>query len=102
MERISVLIADDHPVVRQGLRTFLDLQEDMEILGEASDGAEAVTKVEQFLPDVVLMDLVMAGMDGIEATRRIRAISPSTRVIVLTSFADDDKVIPSVKAGAAP
>ncbi len=101
MECIGVLIADDHPVVRQGLRTFLDLQEDMEILGEASDGAEAVTKVEQFLPDVVLMDLVMPGMDGIEATRRIRAISPSTKVIVLTSFADDDKVIPSVKAGAA-
>jgi NarL family two-component system response regulator LiaR len=101
MERISVLIADDHPVVRQGLRTFLDLQEDMEILGEAGDGAEAVTKVEQLLPDVVLMDLVMPGMDGIEATRRIRAISPSTKVIVLTSFADDNKVIPSVKAGAA-
>jgi NarL family two-component system response regulator LiaR len=101
MERISVLIADDHPVVRLGLRTFLDLQEDMEILDEAGDGAEAVKKVEQLLPDVVLMDLVMPGMDGIEATRRIRAISPSTKVIVLTSFADDNKVIPAVKAGAA-
>ena len=101
MERISVLIADDHPVVRQGLRTFLELQDDMEIVGEAGDGEEAVAKVQQLLPDVVLMDLVMPRLGGIEAIRQVRAVSPSSKVIVLTSFDDDEMVFPSVKAGAA-
>ncbi len=101
MERISVLIADDHPVVRQGLRTFLELQDDMEIVGEAGDGEEAVAKVQQLLPDVVLMDLVMPRLGGIEAIRHVRAVSPSSKVIVLTSFDDDEMVFPSVKAGAA-
>jgi NarL family two-component system response regulator LiaR len=100
-EAISVLIADDHPVVRRGLRTFLELQDDMRVAGEAADGREAVAEVERLLPDVVLMDLVMPGVDGIEAIRRIRALSPSTKVIVLTSFSEDDKVFPSIKAGAA-
>lgn len=100
LERISVLIADDHPVVRQGLRTFLELQDEIEVAGEAADGEEAVAKTLQLLPDVVLMDLVMPGVDGIEAIRRIRATSPSTKIIVLTSFADNAKVFPSVKAGA--
>ncbi len=100
-DKIGVLIVDDHAVVRQGLRTFLELQDDLEILGEASDGEEAVGIVERFLPDVVLMDLVMPRMDGIEAIRRITQISPSTKVIVLTSFADDDKVFGSIKAGAS-
>jgi NarL family two-component system response regulator LiaR len=100
-ELISVLVADDHPVVRQGLRTFLDTQDDLEVVGEASDGAEAVELVQRLLPDVVLMDLVMPGLDGVAATRRIREVSPSTKVIVLTSFDDDEKVFPSVKAGAA-
>lgn len=101
MDRISVLIADDHPVVRQGLRTFLELQDDMEIVGEAGDGEEAVAKVQQLLPDVVLMDLVMPRLGGIEAIRQVRAVSPSSKVIVLTSFDDDEMVFPSVKAGAA-
>lgn len=101
MERVSILIADDHPVVRQGLRTFLELQEDLEVVGEAGGGEEAVAMARQLLPDVVLMDLVMPGLDGIEATRRIRAESPTTKVIVLTSFAEDEKVFPSIKAGAA-
>ncbi len=101
MERISVLIADDHPVVRQGLRTFLELQEDVEIAGEAADGIQAVEQVRHVLPDVVLIDLVMPELDGIEAIRQIRAVSPSTKVIVLTSFAEDDKIFPSIKAGAA-
>ncbi|MEX0785655.1 MAG: response regulator transcription factor [Dehalococcoidia bacterium] len=101
LERISILIADDHPIVREGLRTFLELQDDMEIVGEAADGEEAVARAQELLPDIVLMDLVMPRMNGIEATRRIRAGSPSTRVIALTSFADDDKVFPAVKAGAA-
>ena len=100
-DTISLLIVDDHEVVRQGLRTFLELQEDVEIVGEAANGREALGLVESLLPDVVLMDLVMPEMDGIEAIRRIRSISPSTKVIVLTSFADDDKVFGSVKAGAA-
>ena len=98
---IAVLIADDHPVVRHGLRTFLETQDGLEVVGEAADGAEAVELVERLLPDVVLMDVVMPGLDGVEATRRIRGLSPSTKVIVLTSFDDDEKVFPSIKAGAA-
>ena len=100
-ETISVLLVDDHAVVRQGLRTFLELQSDMEVVGEAADGEEAVASVEQLVPDVVLMDLMMPKMDGIEAIRRIRQVSPTTRVIALTSFVDDSKVFGSVKAGAA-
>ena len=101
IEWIAVLIADDHPVVRQGLQTFLGLQPDLDVVGAAEDGEDAVRLVEELLPDVVLMDVVMPKLDGIEAIRRIRALSPSTRVIVLTSYADDDKVFPAVKAGAA-
>ncbi len=88
-EAISVLIVDDHAVVRQGLRTFLELQADMEVVGEAPDGEAALEYVERLVPDVVLMDLVMPKMDGIEAIRRIRGLSPTTRVIALTSFVDD-------------
>jgi len=98
---IRVAIADDHAVVRQGLRTFLELQEDMEVVGEAVDGADAVDLVERTAPDVVLLDLVMPQVDGIEATRRIRERSPATRILVLTSFADDRTVLPAVRAGAA-
>ena len=98
---IRVLIADDHAVVRQGLRTFLDLQEDIEVIGEAGDGAEALAAIERDPPDVVLMDLVMPGTDGIEALRRLRADAPATRAIVLSSFIDDDKLFPAVRAGAA-
>ena len=101
MERIRVLIADDHPVVRQGLHTFLDLQEDLEVVGEARDGQEAVDLVRQLQPDIVLMDLVMPRLSGIDAIPQVREASPSTKVIVLTSFADDEKVFPAVKAGAA-
>lgn len=100
-DKIRVLIADDHAVVRQGLRTFLQLQDDIEVVGEASDGAEAVRLAGELVPDVVVMDLVMPSKDGIEATREIKALSPSTRVLVLTSFTDDDKVFAAVKAGAA-
>ena len=100
MDRISVLIVDDHPVVREGLRTFLELQEGLEIVGEAADGVEALEKVGQLVPDVVLLDLVMPRMDGITTIRQIRALSPSTRILVLTSFSENDKVFPAVKAGA--
>lgn len=100
MECITVLIVDDHAVVRQGLRTFLESEGDIEVVGEATDGAEAVEKVQELVPDVVLMDLVMPGTGGISATRQITEISPVTRVLVLTSFGEDDKVFPSIKAGA--
>jgi len=98
---IRVLVADDHAVVRQGLRTFLALQAEIEVVGEAADGEEAAAAAERLQPDVALMDLVMPRLGGIEAIRRIRELSPSTRVIVLTSFVDEDRMIPAVRAGAA-
>jgi NarL family two-component system response regulator LiaR len=98
---IRVLIADDHAVVRQGLRTFLELQEDIEVVGDAADGEAALAGVERFEPDVVLMDLVMPGVGGVEAIRRLRTLRPETRVLVLTSFLDDEKLFPAVRAGAA-
>ena len=100
METINVMLIDDHRVVRQGLRDFLELQGDIEVIGEASSGEEGVQLARELLPDVVLMDLVMPGIDGVETTRRVKAASPSSKVIVLTSFADDDKVFPAIKAGA--
>lgn len=100
METISVLLIDDHQVVRQGLRDFLELQDDIEVVGEANSGEEGVHLARDLLPDVVLMDLVMPGIDGVETTRRVKDVSPSTRIIVLTSFADDNKVFPAIKAGA--
>jgi NarL family two-component system response regulator LiaR len=100
MDKISVLIVDDHAVVRQGLKSLLSLQEDIEVVGEAANGLEAEEQTSHLLPDVVLMDLIMPQVDGIEATRRIRALSPSTQVIVLTSFGEDEKVFSAIKAGA--
>ena len=100
MDPISVLLIDDHRVVRQGLHDFLELQDDIEVVGEAPSGEEGMQLARELLPDVVLMDLVMPGMDGVETTRRVKQVSPSSRVIVLTSFADDDKVFPAIKAGA--
>ncbi|HEX6697510.1 MAG TPA: response regulator transcription factor [Solirubrobacteraceae bacterium] len=97
---IRVLIADDHAVVREGLRAFLALQDDVEVVGEAADGEEAVQAVVRLEPDVALVDLVMPRVDGIEAIGRIRAERPQTRVIVLTSFVDEDKMLPAVRAGA--
>jgi len=98
---ISVLIADDQPVVRQGLRTFLELQEDIEVVGEAADGEQALLAAAELSPDVVLMDLVMPRLDGVAAIERLRASGSTARVIVLTSFLDEDKVLPAVRAGAA-
>jgi two-component system, NarL family, response regulator LiaR len=97
---IRVLVADDHAVVREGLRAFLALQDDVEVVGEAADGEEAVAAVASLQPDVALVDLVMPGVDGLEAIKRIRASNAPTRVIVLTSFADEDKMLPAVRAGA--
>ena len=98
---IRVLIADDHAVVRQGLRTFLDLQDDIEVVAEAADGAEALAAAEQHAPDVALIDLVMPNVDGIEAIRGLRERVPAARAIVLSSFIDDEKLLPAVRAGAA-
>jgi two-component system, NarL family, response regulator LiaR len=100
-EKIRVLIVDDHQVVREGLRSFLDLLEDIELVGEAADGISAVEMVKRFSPDVVLMDLVMPRLDGIEATRQVKAANPNTKVIALTSFTEDDKVFPAIQAGAS-
>lgn len=100
-QTITVLIADDHPVVRQGLVSFLNLQPDIELVGEAENGQEAVEKTLDLLPDVVLMDLAMPVLDGIEAIRRIHAGCPSTKVVALTSFADEARLFAAVKAGAA-
>jgi DNA-binding NarL/FixJ family response regulator len=98
---ITVLVVDDHAVVRQGLRTFLDLQEDIEVVGEAGDGAAAVEEAERLAPDVVLMDLAMPGIDGVEAIRELRSRVPDARAIALTSFSDDERVFGAVRAGAA-
>jgi two-component system, NarL family, response regulator LiaR len=98
---IRVLIADDHAVVRQGLKTFLELQDDIEVVEDVADGEAAVAAVEREAPDVVLMDLVMPGVDGVEAIRRIKEGRPQARVLVLSSFLDDERLFPAVRAGAA-
>ncbi len=97
---IRVMIVDDHAVVRQGLKTFLDLQDDIVVAGEASDGADAVQRVDELAPDVILMDLMMPRLDGIEAVRRIKRARPKTQILVLTSFGDDQKVFAAIRAGA--
>jgi len=100
-EPIRVLLVDDHAVVREGLRAFLELQEGIAIAGEAADGNEAVEAAARLRPDVVLMDLVMPQLDGISAMRLLRERVPDARVIVLTSFLDDDKLLPALRSGAA-
>jgi len=100
MSPITVLIADDHPIVQQGMKYLLDVQEDIQVAGVANDGAEAIALVADIHPDVVLMDLNMPSVDGIEATRRIRALSPGTQVVILTSHHQDAMVFPAIKAGA--
>ena len=100
-ENIKVLIVDDHQVVRQGLRTFLELQDDILVVGEAMDGGTAVEMARQLDPDVILMDLVMPHMDGIEATRQVKALGTGIKIIALTSFTENEKVFPAIQAGAA-
>jgi DNA-binding NarL/FixJ family response regulator len=97
---VSVLIADDHEVVRHGLRTFLDLQPGIAVVGEARDGREAIERVGELDPDVVLMDIVMPELDGIGATHELRLRAPRTKVLALSSFSDDERVLPALRAGA--
>jgi DNA-binding NarL/FixJ family response regulator len=97
-----VLVVDDHPVVRQGLRSFLDSRDGIEVVGEGSTAEEAVAEAERLTPDVVVLDLLMPGGSGLDAIARIRAVNPpAPRVLVLTSFAGDDQVLPAVRAGAS-
>ena len=98
---IRVLIADDHHVVRRGLLFFLKTQKDIEVVGEAKNGLEAVELVASLKPDIVLMDLVMPEMDGIQATKKIKKQWPTIQVLMLTSFSDKDHVLPAIEAGAS-
>lgn len=98
--RTSILIADDHEVVRNGIRSYLETITDFQVVGEASSGEETVSMVSELIPDIVLLDLIMPGMDGIETTRRVRQISPRTQVVVLTSYHEDVHIFPALKAGA--
>ncbi len=97
---ITILVVDDHEIVRRGIISLLDTQADIAVTGEAGSGDEAAKAAEEEAPDVVLMDLVMPGMDGVEATRRIKRISPRTQIIVLTSYHDDEHIFPAIQAGA--
>ncbi|MEV6251209.1 response regulator transcription factor [Streptomyces sp. NPDC051742] len=100
-KRIRVLLVDDHQVVRRGLRTFLEVQDDIEVVGEASDGAEGVARAEELRPDVVLMDVKMPGTDGIEALKRLRELDNPARVLIVTSFTEQRTVVPALRAGAS-
>jgi len=99
-KKIGVLLVDDHTVVRQGLRMFIEMQKDMEVIGEGSNGIEAVELAFRLDPDVILLDLLMPQMDGVEATRKILQNNPHSRVLILTSFGEDDKIFPAIRAGA--
>ncbi|MCQ3937164.1 MAG: DNA-binding response regulator [Chloroflexi bacterium] len=98
--RTSILVVDDHEVVRNGIRSYLEKISDFHVVGEAASGEEALSLVGEMIPDIVLLDLMMPGMDGIETTRRIRQISPRTKVVVLTSYHEDAHIFPALKAGA--
>jgi NarL family two-component system response regulator LiaR len=97
---ITVLVVDDHAVVREGVRAFLATQPDLSVVGTAASGEEALRVAAEHAPDVVLMDLVMPGLDGVETTRRLRQVSPRSRVLVLTSYDQDEHIFPAIRAGA--
>ncbi|MEU8676408.1 response regulator transcription factor [Streptomyces sp. NPDC048560] len=98
---IKVLLVDDHQVVRRGLRTFLEVQDDIEVVGEAADGAEGVARTEELRPDVVLMDIKMPGTDGIDALRKLRELGNPAKVLIVTSFTEQRTVVPALRAGAS-
>jgi len=97
---ITVLLVDDHKLVRQGVRAFLEAHDEFLVVGEAESGKSAVTLAEETVPDVVLMDLIMPGMDGVEATRQVKNISPRSQIVVLTSYHEDEHIFPVLEAGA--
>lgn len=97
---ITLLIVDDHQIVRDGICAYLDTIPEIEVVGQADSGSEGVKLAEQLAPDVILMDLIMPGMDGVEATWRVRQVSPRSRVVILTSFHEDTNIFPAIKAGA--
>jgi len=97
---VSILIVDDHEVVRNGIRSYLETIRDFEVVGEAESGEAAIKMVSELIPDIVLLDLIMPGMDGVETTRQIKKISPRTQVVVLTSYHEDVHIFPALKAGA--
>ncbi len=100
-DSITIILVDDHEVVRQGVRAFLNTQADLSVIAEAGSGVEAVALVEQLIPDVILMDLVMPGkIDGVEATRQVKNSSPRTQIVVLTSYHEDEHIFPAIRAGA--
>jgi two-component system, NarL family, response regulator LiaR len=99
-DKISILITDDHALVRQGIRAFLELQPDITVIGEADSGEAAVRMAAELVPDVVLMDLVMSGIGGVEATRQVKQVSPHSQIIVLTSYHEDEYIFPALRAGA--
>ena len=99
-ETIRVYITDDHPIVRRGIKQLLETEADIAVVGEATNGREAIADMDNLKPDIILMDLVMPVMDGIEAIRQIKAGHPQIQILVLTSFATDDKIFPAIKAGA--
>ncbi len=99
-EKITVLITDDHSVVRKGVRVFLETQPEIEVLGEADSGQEAIKMCLELAPDVILLDLLMPKMNGVEATRQIKQVSPRSNIVILTSYHDDEFIVPAIKAGA--
>jgi NarL family two-component system response regulator LiaR len=99
-EPITLLIVDDHAIVRQGVRAFLETQPDLTVVGEAESGEVAIQLATEQAPDVVLMDLIMPGLDGVETTRRLKQVSPRSQIIVLTSFHEDEHIFPAIRAGA--
>ena len=99
-ESISVLLVDDHAMVRQGVKAFLVTQPGLSVVGEAGSGEEAIQLAAQLIPDVILMDLIMPNMDGVETTRRVKQVSPRSQVVVLTSYHEDEHIFPALKAGA--
>jgi len=100
-QRIRVLIVDDHAILRQALRQLLELHPEVEVVGDAANGREAIAATEKLLPDVVLMDMVMPGLNGVEATRQIRKRFPKTRVLILTGYMEDEQIIAALRAGAS-